>query len=85
MQATIEDRRVGYESLGSGTALLLMHAFPLNRTMYEAQAAGLADKARVITFDFPGVGRSEAAPLTIGGMADLAPNCSTPCRLKRPW
>ncbi len=71
MQATIEDRRVGYESLGSGTALVLMHAFPLNRTMYEAQAAALSGKARVITFDFPGVGRSEGAPLTMDGMADL--------------
>ncbi len=72
MQATIDDRRVSYESVGSGTPVLLMHAFPLNRTMYEQQAAGLSSAGRVITFDFPGVGRSEVAPLTMDAMADVA-------------
>lgn len=72
MQTTIDDRRVGYESAGNGVPLLLLHAFPLNRTMYEEQAEGLRDIARVITVDVPGVGRSEPAPLSIDGMADLA-------------
>ncbi len=72
MQTTIDDRRVSYESRGGGVPLLLLHAFPLNRAMYAEQASGLADIARVITVDAPGVGRSEPAPLSIDGVADLA-------------
>ena len=72
MQTTIDDRRIGYDSVGAGVPLLLLHAFPLNRTMYADQADGLRDIARVITVDVPGVGRSEPGPLTIDGMADLA-------------
>ncbi|MEZ5361706.1 MAG: alpha/beta hydrolase [Bryobacterales bacterium] len=72
MQATIDDRRVGYDAVGSGVPLLLLHAFPLNRTMYAEQTQGLRDAARVITFDLPGVGRSEPGPLSVDGMADLA-------------
>ena len=72
MQATIDDRRVGYDSAGGGVPLLLLHAFPLNRTMYAEQAEGLRDIARVLAFDAPGVGRSEPGPLTIDGIADLA-------------
>ena len=72
MQATTEDRRVGYDSAGAGVPLLLLHAFPLHRGMYAEQAEGLRGVARVLTLDVPGVGRSEPAPLTIDGMADLA-------------
>ncbi|MCB1022434.1 MAG: alpha/beta fold hydrolase [Acidobacteria bacterium] len=72
MQATIDDRRVGYDAAGSGVPLLLLHAFPLNRTMYAEQAEGLRDIARVIAFDAPGVSRSEPGPLSIDGLADLA-------------
>jgi pimeloyl-ACP methyl ester carboxylesterase len=72
MQTTIEDRRVGYDSAGSGVPLLLLHAFPLNRTMFTEQIDGLRDVARVITPDVPGVGRSESGRLTIDGIAHLA-------------
>ena len=72
MQTTIDDRRVGYDSAGSGVPLLLLHAFPLNRTMFVEQVEGLRDVARVVTPDVPGVGRSEPAPLSIDGIADSA-------------
>jgi pimeloyl-ACP methyl ester carboxylesterase len=72
MQATIEDRRVGYDSTGAGVPLLLLHAFPLHRGMYAEQVEGLRGVARVLTLDAPGVGRSEPAPLSIDGIADLA-------------
>ena len=72
MQATIGDRRVGYDSHGSGIPLLLIHAFPLNRTMYAEQNKDLAKSARVLTFDAPGVGNSEPAEVSIDGLAELA-------------
>ncbi len=42
---------------GSGTPLLLYHAFPLNAAMWEAQRHMLAADCRLITFDLPGFGR----------------------------
>jgi len=72
MQATIGDRRVGYDSRGYGIPLLLMHAFPLSREMYAEQNDALDKLARVLTFDAPGVGNSEPGEISIDGMADLA-------------
>jgi 3-oxoadipate enol-lactonase len=72
MQATIADRRVSYDSRGSGLPLLLIHAFPLNRTMYAEQLEALCKTARVIAFDVPGAGNSESGPLTMETVADLA-------------
>ncbi len=42
---------------GSGTPLLLCHAYPLNAAMWEAQRHMLAADCRLITFDLPGFGR----------------------------
>jgi pimeloyl-ACP methyl ester carboxylesterase len=61
---------VGYDDAGSGTPLVLLHAFPLDRGMWEPQVAALADIARVITLDMPGFGESSAAPFTIESVAD---------------
>ena len=72
MQATIGDRRVGYDSRGYGVPVLLMHAFPLSREMYADQASALAKSARILTFDAPGVGNSEPGQVSIDGLADLA-------------
>jgi len=85
MQATIEDRRVGYESYGQGhgPALLLIHGFPLDRTMYAAQGEGLADIARVLAFDVPGVGRSEPTTLSMESMADCAARLLDALRIER--
>lgn len=72
MQATIGDRRIGYDSRGYGVPLVLMHAFPLSREMYAEQAEALHKIARVLTFDAPGVGNSEPGEVSIDGIADLA-------------
>lgn len=72
MQTTIHGKTVGYDDRGGrGVPLLLMHAFPFNRSMFQEQVDGLADVARVITFDAPGVGESEPAPLSMDSIADL--------------
>lgn len=48
---------------GAGPAILLLHAFPLNGRMWEAQVAALRDRARLIVPDLPGCGLS-ARPQT---------------------
>src|SRR3989338_1776495 len=43
---------------GTGTALLLLHAFPLSHAMWSGELARFAAMLRVITPDLPGFGRS---------------------------
>ena len=55
---------ISYDDTGSGqTALLLIHGFPLDRTLWSAQTPALADVAQVIVPDLRGFGES---PLPIG-------------------
>ena len=44
--------------VGTGTPLVLLHAFPLNAAMWLAQREGLANRFRVITPDLRGFGGS---------------------------
>jgi 3-oxoadipate enol-lactonase len=55
-----------------GVPLVLLHAFPVDRRMWEAQAADLSDRFRVITPDFRGFGQSPnpAGAFTIDTLAD---------------
>lgn len=62
---------IGYDDAGSGAPLVLLHAFPLDRTMWAPQLAGLAGAARVIAPDFPGFGASAPGAFTIESAADL--------------
>jgi pimeloyl-ACP methyl ester carboxylesterase len=62
---------IGYDEVGSGAPLVLLHAFPLDRTMWRPQLEGLADVARIIAPDLPGFGASSADPrFEIEGVAD---------------
>jgi pimeloyl-ACP methyl ester carboxylesterase len=61
---------IGYDEAGTGAPLVLLHAFPLDRTMWRPQLTGLADGARVIAPDLPGFGESPPAPFTVEGVAD---------------
>ena len=56
---------------GGGRPLLLLHAFPLDHRMWEAQAS-LADRLRLIVPDLRGFGasRDAGAPESIAGLAD---------------
>lgn len=49
---------LGYDASGSGQPLVLVHGFPLDRTMWTGQLEGLADTRQVIAVDLPGRGRS---------------------------
>jgi pimeloyl-ACP methyl ester carboxylesterase len=72
MYTTVNGRIVGYDESGSGTPLVLIHGYPLNRMMWEAQWEGLALQARVIAPDLRGFGESEMvdAPVEISTYAD---------------
>lgn len=56
---------------GSGTPLVLLHGFPLDHRMWEAQVAALSDRFRVIAPDLRGFGQSRSQePFTIESLAD---------------
>lgn len=58
-----------YHESGSGPAVLFVHGYPLNQTIWESQKS-LADAFRVILPDLPGFGKSPASVETIDGYAD---------------
>lgn len=72
MQATIGGRTLSYFVQGEGAPVLLMHAFPLNRTMFDAQVRELSKVATVIVFDAPGLGQSETGPVGMDDQARIA-------------
>ena len=74
MIAEVNGVRLGYSDTGSGSpVVLLVHGFPLNRSMWEPQLGMLRERARVIVPDLRGFGASEAGPpgpLTMDQHAD---------------
>ena len=54
--------RMAYDSQGSGTPLLLIHGYPLNRQIWDAQRQSLASVLHLITPDLRGFGESGATP-----------------------
>jgi pimeloyl-ACP methyl ester carboxylesterase len=66
----LKSRTIGYLDQGSGPAVLLIHAFPLNRTMWAPQLPALSNRFRVIAPDLPGFGESQ--PASPWSMEDFA-------------
>ena len=64
MIAVVDSLEVGYDDVGTGTGtpLLFLHAFPLNRTMWAPQLSALVERCRCIAADFRGFGDSTVAP-----------------------
>lgn len=53
--------RVGYDEVGTGRPLLLLHGFPHDRTLWTAQLGDPPANVRVIALDLPGFGESDSA------------------------
>ena len=64
MIAVVDSLEIGYDDIGTGTGtpLLFLHAFPLNRTMWAPQLSALVERSRCIAADFRGFGDSTVQP-----------------------
>lgn len=60
--AELSKTNVSYVDEGAGPPVLLVHGFPLDHSMWDAQIAALAASGRVIAPDLRGFGRSAVAP-----------------------
>lgn len=74
MKLTIGGGAVDYDVQGTGPAVLLLHAFPLDRRMWDEQAALLRTAHQVVRVDARGFGGSDEGdgPLTMERIADDA-------------
>ncbi len=64
MYATINGARLAFSERGirHRSSILLIHGYPLNRHMWDAQLAGLSGAVRVIAPDLRGSGDSQVTP-----------------------
>ena len=64
-------RRPAMDDVGAGVPLLLLllHAFPLSRRMWQPQLTGLPDSCRLLAPDLPGFGGSPPWPAAAGDAA----------------
>lgn len=61
MRVTVDEAVIDVETAGEGSAILMLHGFPLSREIWDAQAAALQKTARVIRPDLRGMGRSSSS------------------------
>ncbi|MCB0549267.1 MAG: alpha/beta hydrolase [Phaeodactylibacter sp.] len=60
---TYQDKKIAYQTEGKGTAVLLVHGFCEDHTIWEEFRTDLLEENyRVIRIDLPGFGRSETLP-----------------------
>lgn len=72
MKQEINGFWMNYEDIGSGPALLLVHGFPLDRTLWTHQMEILSDSYRLVVPDLRGHGQSQvpSGPYDMDQMAD---------------
>ena len=62
MITLVEDTAIAYDDVGTGLPVIFLHAFPLNRTMWDPQVGALVAECRCIAIDMRGLGESAPAP-----------------------
>jgi pimeloyl-ACP methyl ester carboxylesterase len=65
-------KSISYSDSGTGTPLVLIHAFPTDKKLWEPQVAGLKKSFRVITLDLWGFGQSGTVTGNAVTMAEYA-------------
>jgi pimeloyl-ACP methyl ester carboxylesterase len=63
------ETQLAYDERGSGTPLVLLHGFPFDRSIWQAQLDEVGKTARVLAPDLPGFG---ASPPLAGGEPSIA-------------
>ena len=58
----MSDGDLRYSEHGDGLPLVLLHGFPFDAALWDAQVVGLGDVARVLAPDLPGFGASPPLP-----------------------
>ena len=56
------DSQLHYEERGKGLPVVLLHGFPFDHTIWQAQLDGVGEVARVLAPDLPGFGTSPLPP-----------------------
>jgi 3-oxoadipate enol-lactonase len=61
MKTTINGINIAYDDHGIGAPVIFLHAFPLNRSMWEGELKTLLleERYRLVALDWPGFGESE--------------------------
>lgn len=67
----IDDVQIAYDDVGVGPAVVLIHGYPFNRSLWTEQTEALTSRFRVVTPDLRGFGESDASegPVTMNRMA----------------
>jgi 3-oxoadipate enol-lactonase len=86
MRAKINGINIDYRDTGSGVPVVFIHAFPLNQTMWDDQAAELSRRFRVITLDLRGFGQSDVpeGPYWMAQMASDVRSLMAALQFDRP-
>jgi 3-oxoadipate enol-lactonase len=61
----VDDVQLAYTDAGSGPAVVLIHGYPFNRTLWNEQVSALKSEFRVVTPDLRGFGESESTRGTV--------------------
>lgn len=70
MIAFHDGRAIGYDDVGTGVPVLMLHGFPHNRSLWAPQLGALAAPARTICMDLRGFGDSELGTPSEPGSVD---------------
>jgi len=67
----IDDVQLAYDDVGMGPAIVLIHGYPFNRSLWTEQTDVLTSRYRVVTPDLRGFGESDSSegPATMNRMA----------------
>lgn len=62
MIAVVDDIEIGFDDVGAGLPLVMLHGFPHNRTLWAPQLGALVDHCRCVAPDLRGFGESSVTP-----------------------
>ena len=62
MISLVDGLEIGYDDVGSGIPMVLIHGFPHHRGLWSSQVSALVDRARCLAPDLRGFGETTAAP-----------------------